>query len=292
MRIFASGLGNTEFGLYYINYHSRLPCVNGVAGTYQGALNAQAAGASAAAVIYQTFGVPPGVSPEVDALAAQAATAAGTDAFTASMRYFFSFPEDIKLYGLSWNTQLGRSGIAFQGELTYRQDHPFMYDDVELLFAALSPINEGLALTNQIRPGGAQFGEEMEGFERLDSTQIQFTLTKIFGPGLGADQSVLLFEGAYQTIGDFPDQSVIRFEGPGTYTSGNPIHTAPGGAHAGKPYETEEHFASKDSWGYSLVGRMDFFNAIGAWQLSPRFGWQHDVDGVSPGPGGSFIEGR
>jgi hypothetical protein len=243
-------------------------------------------------VIYQTFGVPPGVSPEVDAAAAQAALAAATDAFTSSARYFISYPEDIKLYGLSWNTQLGRSGIAFQGEVTYREDHPFLMDDVELLFAALSPINAGLAATNQVRPGGAEFGEVMPGYIRLDSTQAQFTMTKIFGPGLGADQTVLLLEAAYQTISDFPDQNVLRMEGPGTYTSGNPIHTAPGGAHAGKEYERPEHFASDDSWGYRLVGRLDYFNAIGAWKLAPRFAWQHDVDGVSPGPGGNFIEDR
>jgi hypothetical protein len=165
-------------------------------------------------------------------------------------------------------------------------------DDVELLFAALSPISAGLAATNQVRPGGAQFGEVMPGFIRLDSTQAQFTMTKVFGPGMGADQSVLLFEGAYQKVSDFPDQSVIRMEGPGTYTSGNPIHTMPGGAHAGKEYERPEHFASEDSWGYRLVGRLDYFNAFGAWKLSPRFAWAHDVDGVSPGPGGNFIEGR
>jgi hypothetical protein len=26
--------------------------------------------------------------------------------------------------------------------------------------------------------------------------------------------------------------------------------------------------------------------------LLPKFSWQHDVDGVSPGPGGNFIDGR
>ncbi|MBD3868576.1 MAG: DUF1302 family protein, partial [Acidobacteria bacterium] len=51
-------------------------------------------------------------------------------------------------------------------------------------------------------------------------------------------------------------------------------------------------FADKTSWGYRLVGRMDFLNAIGAIALKPRFAWQHDVSGVSPGPGGNFIEDR
>ncbi len=31
---------------------------------------------------------------------------------------------------------------------------------------------------------------------------------------------------------------------------------------------------------------------MGGFNVSPRFAWQHDVDGISPGPGGNFIEGR
>ena len=36
---------------------------------------------------------------------------------------------------------------------------------------------------------------------------------------------------------------------------------------------------------------MDYNNAIGAFNLSPRFAWQHDVSGISPAPGGNFLEG-
>ena len=66
----------------------------------------------------------------------------------------------------------------------------------------------------------------------------------------------------------------------------------PGAAHVGKAAEAAEYFADDSSWGYRLAGRMEFNNAIGAIALLPRFSWQHDVGGVSPGPGGNFIEGR
>ena len=291
MRIFASGLGDTEFGLFFINYHSRLPVINGISGSLQGAMDAQAAGQSAAMAIYQYFGVPPGVSPEVDAAAAQAGQAAATSAFANTGRWYTAYPEDIKLYGLSWNTQLGTSGIAFQGELSYRQDVPYLVDDVELLFASLSPISAGLAATNQVVPGGVGFSTPIDGYRLHDSSQFQFTMTKVFGPMLGADQGLLVFEPALSYVFDMPSKDELRYEGPGTYTSGNPIHSAPGGAHAGKPYEEAEHFADATSWGYRLAGRLYYLNAIGAWNMSPRFGWQQDVNGVSPGPGGNFIEG-
>jgi hypothetical protein len=288
---FVPSLGGTEFGLYYINYHSRLPTINGITGTVAGAQAAQAAGAAAALQVYAFFGVPPGVSPAVDAAARGAASAAGTSVYASTANYYVAYPEDIKLYGLSWNAQLGTSGIAFQGEVSYRQDAPYLVDDVELLFAALSPVSAGLAAVNQVVPGGAGFSEEILGYRLHDSSQLQFTFTKIWSRILGADQGVLVLEPGFNWVFDMPDKDTLRYEGPGTYTSGNPLMSMPGGAHAGKPYEEPEHFADPFSWGYRLAGRLQYNNAIGAWGLVPRFGWQQDVSGITPGPGGNFIEG-
>ncbi len=67
---------------------------------------------------------------------------------------------------------------------------------------------------------------------------------------------------------------------------------ANGCQHVGKEWERPEHFADDFSWGYRLAGRLTYNNAIGAWSLAPRFAWQHDVSGVTPAPGGSFIDGR
>jgi len=230
-----AGFGNTEFGFYFMNYHSRLPTVNGITGTIQGAQAAAAAGAQAAAIVYGALGVPPGVSPEADAAAAAAGQAAGTDAYAATARYFIAYPEDIKHWGLSFNTQIATTGIAIQGEISYKQDAPYQADDVELLFAALSPISPGLAATNQLVPGGAGFNEVIQGYRLFDATQLQFTLTKAWGhiSFLRADQGILLLEQAVIHVSGMPSKDELRFDGAGTYTSGNPIHSLPGGAHAG-----------------------------------------------------------
>ncbi len=292
LRWFAPSLGGTEFGLYYINYHSRLPTINGITGTVQGALGAQAAATSAVLMFYYLVGVPPGVSPAVDAQAQQVGAAAATSAFAQTAYWYTAYPEDIKLYGLSWNAQLGTSGIAFQGEVSYRQDAPYQVDDVELLFAALSPLSTRYGDASQIT-NGSQLGfeETALGYRLHDAAQLQFTFTKIWSRILGADQGLLLLEPGFNWVFDMPDKDVLRYEGPGTYTSGNPAMTAPGGIHAGKEWERPEHFADPFSWGYRLAGRLSYNNAIGAWSLNPRFGWQHDVKGVTPGPGGNFIEG-
>jgi hypothetical protein len=41
-------------------------------------------------------------------------------------------------------------------------------------------------------------------------------------------------------------------------------------------------FATENSWGYRLVGRLDYPNAIGAVTVSPRIAFSHDVHGRSP----------
>jgi len=291
-RFFLDKLAGTELGLYYVNYHSRLPAVNGVTGTVAGAVAANAAGQAAAGRIYAAYQVPPGASPAVDAAAAAAGQAAATDVYAQTARYFFEYPEDIEMFGLSWSSQLGATGIAFQGEVSHQMDRPFLVDDVELLFASLAPISPALAAQNQVFRGNPGFGRELSGYRRMDSTQLQFTLTKALGPMIGADQGILVFEPAITRIWDMPSKDVLRFEGPGTYTSGNPLMAGPGGAHSGKAAEDAEHFADPTSWGYQLAGRLDYNNALGPFNLAPRFAWQHDVQGVTPGPGGNFIEGR
>jgi len=71
-----------------------------------------------------------------------------------------------------------------------------------------------------------------------------------------------------------------------------PLEAQPGGVHAGKKAEPSSAFADADSWGYRAVAKLDFNNAIGAVTLSPRIAWAHDVNGNTPGPGGSFVEDR
>lgn len=292
MRLYVPSWGGTEFGFYYMNVHSKLPTINGITGTAAAAQQGLAAAPGIALAVYAALGVPPGVSPDADAAAAAAAQAGVTSIYAQSANWFTAYPEDIKIYGMSWNAQLGTSGIAFQGEVSHHVDQPFQADDVEVLFAALSPISAGLAAVNQVAPGGLGFEEEVIGFRRLDYTQLQFTFTKIFSNFLGADQGVILGEFGFQNVWDMPSKDELRFEAPGTYTSGNPLMSMPGGAHAGKDYERPEHFADDFSWGYRLAGRLTYNNAIGAWSLIPRFAWSHDVDGNSPGPGGPFLAGR
>jgi hypothetical protein len=218
--------------------------------------------------------------------------------YVQTVRYYTEYPEDIQLLGLSFNTQLEGSGIALQGEVSYRKDVPLQVDDLELLFAALGPINAGLATFNQLAnvtdptKYASPYEQTLDGYKLLDMTQIQLTGTKVFGPMIGADQFTLIGEVGLTHVHDMPSKSTLRFESPGTYISGN---QALAGAHAptaAGQYEKADAFADTNSWGYRAVAKLDFNNAIGAVTLSPRIAWAHDVEGNSPSPGGNFLEDR
>ncbi|MBA3564313.1 MAG: DUF1302 domain-containing protein [Gammaproteobacteria bacterium] len=331
-RVFAPDFSNgTDFGFYFINYHSRLPLINGRTGTQAGIGNAAgaatavggaaqglaagltfnsavAAAAQAAVGTAASLGgdLSLGAATERATIGANAALAGGDVAgiagafaqheFAQTAGYFTEFPEDIQLYGFSFNTQLGTSGIALQGEVSYRDDVPLQFDDVEVLFAALSPLDSAIGsgdLAEFGQLGGFGTNQVVVGYDRFNVYQAQATATKVFGPVFGANQGALVAESAITHVQDFPEQNLggpngqgLRFNGPGTPVSGNlPLADL----HFGE-VEPVDRFATRSSWGYRIAGRLDYFNGVGPWTVSPRFSFQHDVNGTSPGPGGNFIE--
>lgn len=315
-RAYVPKLNDTEFGFYFMKYHSRLPVISATCGTIPGLINAGnipanvspaiigaynpadfagmvAAGVGAgatftqAAVISQTL-IAVGGNP-LNPAYASSVRAASTDAYARTASYHTEYPEDIKLFGVSFNTELKGSGIALQGEISHRLDAPLQVDDIELLYGALSPffLAAGNPYSGQL--GAYLPGASVEGYIEKDVTQVQFTATKVFGPTFGADQLLILGEAALTHVHNMPSKDSLRLNGPATYVGGN---SGMAYAHFPKPIEGSSHFADADSWGYRLVTRMDFNNAIGAINLKPRISWRHDVSGISPGPGGNFLEDR
>jgi Protein of unknown function (DUF1302) len=357
---FAQG---TEFGFYFVNYHSKLPLINGRAGTQAGICKslgtlvtanatalalasglpvdaAVALGANAGAARSQGVGQAPGsvdcsgngdpldvgTATEYATIAANTRLAGGnltaqatnlaTHEYAQTARYFTVYPEDIQMFGVSFNTQLGTTGVALQGEVSYRQDVPLQFDDVEVLFAALTPFElaalreQGIALPpdpndipcaapftlsgcGQLGPFGAN--ELVQGWDVFDVWQGQLTATQVFPPLLGASQLVAVIEAGMTHVDGMPSKTAggpngrgIRFNGPGTSVSGNEELA---GRHFGE-VEPLDRFADEDSWGYRAAFRLDYLGLIGAWNFSPRFVWAHDVGGTTPGPGGNFVEGR
>jgi len=212
-----------------------------------------------------------------------------------SADYFVEYPTGINLFGLSFSTQFEGPGIALQGELSYRPNQPLQIDDVELLYAGLSPLNELIPAPAErfySQLGVFAAGVPIQGYTRNNVAQLQFTATKVFGPNniFHADQIALIGEVGATDVRDFPSKDVLRYNGDGTDTGG--------GADAltgilTNPQTQVRGFPTAFSWGYRVAARADYNSVWGtAFTLSPRVAFYHDVNGISPGPGGAFIEDR
>jgi len=248
LRWFVPELNDTEFGFYAANYHSRVPLIS----------------ANAVSTIV-----------------------AGPTPIPSSATYFVEYPEDIHLYGISFNTEIQKYGLAVQGEYSHRSNVPLQVEDVEILLSALcSPASQLGACPNGL-------GGEISGYRRHEVGQLQFTTTKVFGSGnpFNATQWVVLAEVGVTHVYDMPSKGVLRFEGPGTPQPANAAVAAAQDGGAGIPAQTDG-FADASSWGYRLVTRLDYNSVGNGINLSPRLAFAHDVNGTSPGPGGNFIEGR
>ncbi len=280
--VFLPEWNDTEVALYHVNYHSRRPLISGRVSNFSQASIAQDL--------------------------AMIATTEITDDNVADLVAFSKaendYPEDIKLYGLSFNTTIGET--AFAGEFAFRKDEPLQIDDVELLYTAmpeqlaLAGIRPDFAGISQMSFGDAissvAAGEVAQGYIERDTSQIQFTATHLFGPSLGADSWAVVGEVGAVKIHDMPDYDEMRLNVSGTGRSG--VITGPGTT----DYTTlqlglsngpeEKSFATASSWGYRLIAKGDYFNLYNGINFSPRFVFSHDVNGNTPDPMFLFIEDR
>lgn len=169
----ADSLGQygTRFGLYYANYHSRIPSVGVITPDASCArregnpfnndatnlvdllvdcgvdLNATTIPSAVNAVL-GALNTPSGTPPQRittrDLLPLE------------TTRYFLDYPEDIHLYGASFSTTVWNTII--QGELTYRPNQPVQVDLEDVLFAAFQPLfpRQTIQITDTpVTPGSA-----------------------------------------------------------------------------------------------------------------------------------------
>lgn len=326
LRHLAEGLNDTEFGFYFINYHSRLPTVGAQTGTRSGVQAGLAAAGAVSAAGSATLNavtaqvqadiqraVQDGLIPAANAPAiiaarvgetvAGIASALAIDRYGKTGHYFIEYPEDIQLFGLSFNTVLGASGWALQGEYSLRSDAPLQRAERKVIEEGFKPIVDALGLASCTsdpsreicprdpetgQPLSAQFfqGElarhvanhtprKVQGYIERDVSQVQATATKLFGPTMGADGLVFVAELALMHVHDMPDKSTAPLESP-----------------AGGTLATGDADADATSWGYRVAARLDYNNAIGPINLFPYTQFLHDVSGNSPSPSGPFVDGR
>lgn len=267
LRYFAEEL-DTEFGAYFMNYHSRAPI-----------FSATAADAS-------IYNAPAG--------ALLPLVVAGNSS------YFMEYPEDIQLYGLSFSSTLP-TGTAWSGELSYRPNAPVQINSTDVLYGGVKLIGTGLggAYANASLLNG-QKGADLHGYNRKEITQFQTTFTHFFDQVMGASRLTLVGEVGISHIGGLESSDEVRYGrdpvfGPGPLPDtaalgGNTCKALNGAGPNQTKYCEDDGFATATSWGYRARAIWEYPDVFAGVNLKPNVAWSHDVDGY--GANGIFNEGN
>jgi len=268
-RYFSEELNDTEFGLYYMNIHSRVPLINGIRTSIP-----LATGNSTPVF------VPTALDPTGGALAAL------------NPAYNIEFPEDLKFYGASFATNV--AGVALSGEISYKPDTPIQINGPELLNGVLS---EAAFLRYSSRVTAVGYGEEAKGWDAFDVTQMQMTAIQFFENTMGASRvtliaevGVILTDGIEDSEQNYGRNSVF---GLGDFDVGGGINCTnlvTAGALSGDC--RTDGFVTDSAWGYRMRGVWQYSDVFAGISLKPTLSWAHDVSGYSPDPGQQFHEGR
>ncbi|MCK3830478.1 DUF1302 domain-containing protein [Pseudomonas fluorescens] len=262
---------DTEFGAYFMNYHSRAPIFS-------------AQGAPSAAYT-RPLGPLGALRPLIVA---------------GSSNYFVEYPEDIRLYGLSFSTTLP-TGTAWSGELSYRPNAPVQLSTTDILFAGVTPI-PGFGNASVLKGSP---GQDLHGYNRKEVTQFQTTFTHFFDQVMGASRLTTVGEIGVTHVGGLESKSQARYGrdpvfGPGTLPGGfcNALNNSTANG-AGLPNAAglntncnKDGYTTATSWGYRARAIWEYPDVFAGVNLKPNVAWSHDVKGYSPGPGGNFEEGR
>jgi len=330
--------GGTELAFYYANYHSRIPAVSALA-TQDSCVPADSGNpATNLANLLTACEIPLGnlatlAQREADPQSQAQYAPAGREVLPVdTMSLFAEYPENIHLYGLSFNTTLG--DYAFAGEATYRPNLPVQIQSTDLVFAALQPAipeqpyDIGLAVLPGRREAAPDFvatdfrgqppqaGDYIRGWEPMKLAQLEMTLLRTFGGGanpIGASQIVLLFEAGWTHVFDMPELSELQFSGAianthisagGDGSTGiNPrdLRTDPGDPATTRSLQNQRQnpiaqnpnaFGEADSFGYRLVASTRYDDALFGGNIEVLTALFHDVHGTAPGLGQNFVEGR
>ncbi|HWV09149.1 MAG TPA: DUF1302 domain-containing protein [Pseudomonas sp.] len=239
----------TEYGAYFMNYHSRTP-------------NLTVKNASAADIL--------------NALTV-AGGALAQPILLGRGQYFFDYPEDIRLYGLSFSTTLP-TGTAWSGELSYRPNLPIGLNTADLTPLIATSVAAGAA-AGGLAGAQAMAGVEHRGYNRKEVTQAQTTFTHFFDQVMGADRLTVVGEVGVTRVGGLESTREVRYGRDAIY--GTAYGTGAANLQSDAMYG-RHGYVTATSWGYRARAIWDYSDVFAGVNLKPNLSFSHDVDGYGP----------
>lgn len=284
-RYIAEQLNSTEFGFYFVNYHSKEPTLHADLNGFSGLdLDALTAAASSNAISsYSTLQTLAGLgnttAQQLLGLVNGAATVDAANQINARREYV----ENIRMYGFSFNTTLGDASLF--GELTYRPNLPIAIAATNDLLGDLLRQAPLLVQGQQGNIGGQalQLGDQIRNYERVEAYDASLGTIYNFGPSLGFDALTGVAELASEHLRG-SDLKYTAFDGSTRYYSGRGDSSYTFGY--GRSYQV-----NRNAYGYTLVLSGTWNDVFAGVNLSPYVVYRDDFEGNSYQTG-RFVEGR
>ncbi|MEY1662150.1 DUF1302 domain-containing protein [Isoalcanivorax beigongshangi] len=174
--------------------------------------------------------------------------------------YYFMFPDNIKLFGLTGSKAFGATQVAVN--LSHIPNFPLQINTSDLTSAAMGVSTPASSHTNRY-----QAGEKVPGYMEQEVSRAELSFSRPVANLFGAPQVMLSAELAAEYIPTLPDSSDIRFR----------RHTNFGVA----PDDSEKGYVTDFTWGYRLSARTTYRDLLGPVSLSPSVVFTHGVKGYA-----------
>ncbi|HLD68700.1 MAG TPA: DUF1302 domain-containing protein [Pseudomonas sp.] len=283
-RYIAEELNSTEFGFFMVNYHSKEPQIAADFGNYDGLDIAALRQAAQTGAI-----LAPGLINDPLTTANLLATIDSAGNATARREYV----EDIRMYGISFNTTLGEASVF--GELSYRPNLPIGMSTTNDILGDLlvQGVTGATNLYDQNIAGSeacaAVAGRQLcrsgvfHNYERVESFNASLGTIYNFGPALSFDSLFGVAELSSEHLRGSGLQ-YTDFNGQERYYAGRPNSAYVTG------FERDDQI-NKNAYGYTLVMSGTWNDVYAGVNVSPFAVYKDDFEGNSHQTG-NFIEGR
>ena len=314
-KYFAEELNDTEFGFYFVNYNSHVPFIEAQldqTAIQQGLGYAVANASKLAAALNQNLGPAYGNQTLQNILIAEGecadtttcnqlmqGTAAGAHVISNGVSAARVYPEDIQMYGISFNTAIGNTSIG--GELAFRPNAPMWIDHPDDLIDGVNDNMSNILGSVAIDPSLGCFKNLSEAYpdkeyclssgpyqnyEEIKLWTGSLIFIHNFGPTLGFDGLYGIFEPSFEYI-DGLDEDYDKY----VSTASGPYGDGFTGPDSPMYYRPASDRLDQLSWGYTAVASGQINDAFAGINLSPVLTFKHDVSGNSRLTG-NFLEGR
>ncbi|MNF30838.1 hypothetical protein D3C85_808590 [compost metagenome] len=265
MHYLIESMGDADLGLYYMNYHSRTPTLQGVI--------------------------------------ARSAAAAGPNVNLNTGDYSNVYPEDIRMFGASLNGVIGDT--ATFGELSYRPNLPLTYNGADFVSLLAGARDTSIMLMSAAELAAARGtevqGYERKPVTQFSLGAVD-TTSNVLGANRLSLAGEVGFNWI-SDLGDERFGRAGAF-GRTEYASATtgvtcPAPTATAGRYAGGMTQAQanavvDNYCNTDgvftdfSWGYRLRAALAYESLLPATVITPALSWRHDVEGYGP----NFQEGQ